>query len=225
MVRNQLVIRNRCAAAEELPHSPSRHRIRSPQALPIIAFLAYILAPASSHAEEPPNPLCTSCHNSDGNSTNPDYPKIAGLDAAYIAKQIKDFKNYKRANNVMGPLSETIDEAQIDALAKYYSKQKRAPEAVTDPSLAAKGQLIYDQGIDATAVPACGGCHETDGSGSRKFPRLAGQHTAYLISQMKNFRSGVRNNDGRMRAVARRLTEDEIVAVAEYIAGLKGGDQ
>ncbi len=223
------MIRNRCATAEQLRYSPPRPRTRSQQALtpvfPILAFLAYVLAPVTARAEEPPNPLCTSCHNSDGNSTNPDYPKIAGLDAAYIAKQIKDFKDYKRANEIMGPMSAKIDDPQIEALARYYSKQKRTPEPVLDPKLAAKGQLIYDRGIDATAVPACGGCHETDGSGSRKFPRLAGQHTAYLINQMKNFRSGARNNDGRMRAVARRLTEDETIAVAEYIAGLKGGDQ
>ena len=111
------------------------------------------------------------------------------------------------------------------ALAAYFSTRKRTPGIVTDRALAAQGQLIYDQGIDSSAVPACAGCHESDGSGWKKIPRLAGQHTTYLINQLGNFKSGVRKNDGRMRAVAKRLTEQEIKAVAEYIASLKGYDQ
>ena len=188
----------------------------------MLALLASAAAPLASHAQDAPNPLCGGCHNPDGNSIVPEYPKIAGLDAAYIAKQIMDFKNYKRVSEIMGPMSGNIAAADIGVLAAYYSKQKRTPGIVTDRGLAAQGQLIYDEGIDSSAVPACSGCHEKDGSGSKKFPNLAGQHPAYLINQMKNFKNGVRNNDGRMRAVAKRLTEQEIAAVAEYITGLKG---
>ena len=191
----------------------------------LCALLAGVLASPVVQAEDAPNPLCAGCHNPDGNSTNPEYPKIADLDAPYIVKQIRDFKSSKRISEIMGPIAAQIADGEIETLAAYYSKQKRTPGTVADPSLAAQGQLIYDQGVDSTAVPACAGCHEKDGGGSKKFPRIAGQHTAYLISQMKNFRSGIRNNEPRMRSVVRRLTDQEIVAVAEYVAGLKGDGQ
>jgi cytochrome c553 len=215
------------AVNEGVRHDRHDHRRRSPQVL-MPGFLMLTLlgfVPLTARAAEPPNPLCTNCHNADGNSTNPEYPKLAGLDAWYIAKQIRDFKNGKRFSEAMGPMAEKIAEADIGNLAAYYSGQKPTPGIVTDRRLAAQGQAIYDDGVDSTAVPACAGCHEKDGSGSKKFPRLAGQHTAYLINQLNNFRTGVRNNEPRMRSVVRRLTDQEIVAVAEYIAGLKGGEK
>ena len=214
------------APSGNLRHRRIDHKKSSPL-LPMLAFLASVSAPlaAQAQAQDAPDPLCAGCHNPDGNSIIPEFPKLAGLDAAYIAKQIKDFKNYKRVSEIMGPMSGNIAEADIGALAAYYSKQKRTPGTVTDRNLAAQGQVIYDEGVDSSAVPACAGCHEKGGGGSKKFPRLAGQHQAYLIGQMNNFKNGVRNNDGRMRAVAKRMTGQEITAVAEYIAGLKGDDQ
>jgi len=217
------------APADSLRHRRADRQKKSPRflmlAFPMLAFLASVLAPLAAQAQDAPDPLCAACHNPDGNSIIPEYPKLAGLDAVYIAKQIRDFKNYKRVSEIMGPMSGRIAEADIGALAAYFSGQKRTPGIVADRGLAAQGQLIYDEGVDSTAVPACSGCHEKDGSGSKKFPRLAGQHTAYLISQLNNFKTGVRNNDARMRAVVRRLTDQEIKAVAEYVAGLKGDDQ
>lgn len=195
---------------------------KRPPLLLVLALLASVSAPLAAQSQEPPNPLCIECHNSDGNSTNPEYPKLAGLGAAYITKQIKDFKKYKRVSEIMGPMSAKIDDAEIGALAAYFSKQKPTPGVVTDRNLAAQGELIYYEGVDRTAVPACAGCHENDAGGSNKFPRLAGQHRAYVISQLNNFRTGIRNNEPRMRSVVRRLTDQEILAVAEYVAGLKG---
>ena len=193
-------------------------------ALLMLALLASVSAPLAAQAQDAPNSMCTQCHNADGNSTNPEYPKLAGLGAAYITKQIKDFKKYKRISEIMGPMSAKISDDEIATLAAYFSKQKPAPGEVIDRDLAAQGQLIYDEGVDATAVPACAGCHEKDASGSNKFPRLAGQHRAYLIKQLNNFKVGVRNNEPRMRSVVRRLTDQEIRAVAEYVAGLKGDE-
>lgn len=207
--------------ADSLCHRLSE-RWKISSCLMMLALLASVLTPLTAQAENALNPLCAACHNPDGNSTSPRNPKLAGLDAAYITKQIVDFKSLKRADEVMGSMAGRITEPEIASLATHYSKQKRTPGIVTNPALAAQGQLIYDEGIDSSAVPACAGCHEKDGSGSKKFPRLAGQHTAYLIIQMKNFRVGLRNNDGRMRAVAKRMTDQEIAAAAEYITGLKG---
>lgn len=195
---------------------------RRKRPLLMLTLLAFVSAPLAVQGQEPPNPLCTQCHNSDGNSTIPEYPKLAGLGAAYITKQIKDFKKYKRVSEIMGPMSAKIDDAEIGALAAYFSKQKPTSGIVTDRNLAAQGELIYYEGVDRTAVPACAGCHENDASGSNKFPRLAGQNKAYVINQLNNFRTGVRNNEPRMRSVVRRLTDQEIQAVAEYVAGLKG---
>ena len=108
------------------------------------------------------------------------------------------------------------------ALAAYYAAQKAISGTVEDAALVAVGKKIYEEGNDANGVPACGGCHMEKGEGNERYPRLAGQHQAYAIQQMMNFRAGIRNNDkGRvMRVVAERMTESEIKAVAEYLATL-----
>jgi cytochrome c553 len=190
----------------------------------VLALLAFVLVPPAAQADEVPNALCTGCHNEDGNSTAPEFPKIAGLDAAYITKQINDFKKDKRVSEIMGPMANQIPDKDIPMLAAYFSKQKRTTGTVENVKLAAQGQQIYDDGIISSAVPACSGCHGEKGEGTDKFPRLAGQHTTYLITQMNNFKNAVRNNDARkvMRAVTSRMTEQEMKAVAEYITSMKG---
>ncbi|MDO8988544.1 MAG: c-type cytochrome [Sideroxyarcus sp.] len=189
-----------------------------------LAFLASALLPLAVRAEDPPNPVCTACHNEDGNSVVPDYPKIAGLDVAYFTKQIADFKKFKRVSEIMGPIATQIADSEIELLAAYYSKQKRISGVVTDQNLAAKGLMIYAEGIVDNAVPACGGCHGEKGEGANNFPRLAGQHASYTNTQLLNFKNQVRNNDARkvMRAIAMRMTEQDMQAVSEYITSLKG---
>lgn len=207
-----------------------RHKYRSPghqkRSYFAVALLlvASILLPLAVQAEGEPNALCTGCHNEDGNSTTPEFPKLAGLDAAYISKQIRDFKNDKRVSEIMGPMANQIPEKDIGFLAAYFSRQKRSAGVVTDSTLAAQGQQIFDDGILSSAVPACSGCHGEKGEGTEKFPRLAGQHAVYLVTQMNNFKNAVRNNDARkvMRAITMRMTDQEIRAAAEYITSLKG---
>jgi cytochrome c553 len=190
----------------------------------MLVFMVSIMLPLAVQAEGEPNALCTGCHNEDGNSVTPEFPKLAGLDAVYIAKQIKDFKNDKRVSEIMGPMANQIPDKDIGLLASYFSKQKRSVGTVTDQQLATQGQQIYDDGIVSSAVPACSGCHGEKGEGTDKFPRLAGQHTVYLITQMNNFKNAVRNNDPRkvMRAITMRMTEQDMKAAAEYITSLKG---
>jgi cytochrome c553 len=210
-------------SAGSLRHRRTKKYFKSSLLL-ALTVLATVLMPSAARAEGAPNPLCAGCHNEDGNSLVPDFPKIAGLDAAYITKQITDFKKYKRVSEIMGPMAAQIQDSEIPTLAAYFSQQKRTPGVVTDANLAAKGRQIYEEGILATAVPACGGCHGEKGEGTDKFPRLAGQHAAYLVLQMNNFKNVVRNNDARgvMRAITLRMTEDEMKAAAEYITSLKG---
>lgn len=175
---------------------------------------------------EPPElhlQLCAACHGPGGNSVIPDNPKLAGMDADYLLRQIADFKSGKRKSPVMGQIVATLDGDSLRKVAEYYSGQSPAPGAVADAALADKGKVIFTEGVVATAVPDCGSCHGNDGSGDAKYPRLAGQHPAYVEKQLLAFKSGERSNDakGVMAAVAKRMSEAEIRAVAQFIAGLK----
>lgn len=171
--------------------------------------------------------FCAGCHGADGNSVIPENPKLSGLDAGYLARQLADFKSGKRKSLVMGGIIQMVDAKEFLALADYFSSQKPAPGASTDARLVAQGKEIFDEGVVGSAVPACSGCHNDDGSGTEKYPRVAGQNVAYVVQQLLNFKSGERANDSRalMQAVARRMNEKEVRAVAEYVATLTGGEQ
>jgi cytochrome c553 len=171
--------------------------------------------------------LCSGCHNPDGNSVIPENPKLSGLDAEYIIRQLHDFKSGSRKSPVMGSIIPMVQEKEFEALAAYFHKQKPTLGSAVDAKLAAQGKEIYDEGIVGSAVPACSGCHNEDGSGTEKYPRIAGQHSAYLVQQLLSFKSGERSNDSKavMRAVAKRMNEKEIRAVAEYVVTLKGAEE
>lgn len=171
--------------------------------------------------------VCAGCHSPDGNSVIPENPNLAGLDAEYIVRQLQDFKNGIRKSPVMSGIISMVDEKEFEALAEFFHKQKAKPGGTVDPKLAAQGKEIYDEGIVGSAVPACSGCHNDDGSGTEKYPRIAGQHSAYVVQQLLSFKSGERANDVKavMRAVAKRMNEKEMRAVAEYVVTLKGAEE
>jgi cytochrome c553 len=164
--------------------------------------------------------LCAACHGEGGNSVVPTFPKLAGLQADYLAKQLTDFLAGRRTSDVMMPAIPTVKPGDASALAAFYASQKPVPGTVVDPALAAAGKKLYDTGNDATGVAPCSGCHLPTGEGDERNPRLAGQHQAYAIQQMMDFKTGARKNDkGRvMRVIAGRMTEAEIKAVVEYLA-------
>ncbi len=167
--------------------------------------------------------LCAGCHNPDGNSVIPENPKLSGLDKKYIRLQLEDFKSGARKNETMGAIIQGVDEGMFDDLAEFFSNQKRSVNVSDNPELVAQGQQIFEEGVFATAAPACMGCHGEDGSGSKKFPRLNGQNAPYVVNQLTNFANGARTNDakGLMQAVSKRLSEKDIAAVAEYMSTLK----
>jgi cytochrome c553 len=167
--------------------------------------------------------LCGGCHNPDGNSIIPENPRLAGLDAKYIARQLADFKSGKRSNPTMSSIIPMVDESEFKSLGKFFSQQKRLTSESANAELVAKGKQIFEEGVLATAAPACMGCHGEDGSGSDTFPRLNGQNPAYVVNQLTNFKNGGRSNDakGLMQAVAKRLSEQDMAAVAEYMSTLK----
>jgi cytochrome c553 len=166
--------------------------------------------------------VCLACHGEDGNSVVPMFPKLAGLQVEYIAKQLKDYIAGKRKNEVMAPAINDLKSSDVGGLAAHFSAQKPTPGKVEDAKLAESGKKVFDDGNTVSGVPACVGCHQADGAGNERFPRLAGQHQTYTIQQMIDFKSGTRSNDRArvMRAVAERMTEQEMKAVAEYLAGL-----
>ncbi len=192
------------------------------------ALLGMMLLTTTVYADDIPPleerlQLCGGCHNPDGNSVIPENPKLAGLDTKYLARQLSDFKSGKRESPVMSSIIPMVDEKEFKALATYFSGQKRSVGVSDKAELVAEGKQIYDEGVIGTAAPACAGCHNEDGSGSSAFPRLNGQNSTYVVNQLLNFKNSVRNNDPKavMQAVAKRLNEKEIAAVAEYITTLK----
>ena len=170
------------------------------------------------------NDVCGACHSTDGNSTSPAYPVLAGQHPEYIAKQLGEFKSGARKNAIMAPNVTNLSSDDMLNLAAYFSAQQPKPRLAKDAALVAEGQKIYKGGNAGSGVPACASCHGPAGSGIPvQFPRLAGQHAKYVLSQLKNFRSGDRANDGgkMMQVIARKMTDQEMKAVAEYINGLR----
>ena len=191
------------------------------------ALLAWAIAGACGGAGAAPPELhlqlCAACHGPGGNSIIADNPKLAGMDAEYLVRQLADFKSGKRKSPIMGQIVATLDADSLRGVVEYYSEQKAAPGIVADAALASAGKAIFTEGIVAAAVPDCGSCHGSEGAGDAKYPRLAGQHAAYVERQLLAFKSGERANDARgvMSAVAKRMSEAEIRAVAQYVAGIR----
>ncbi|MCF8211545.1 MAG: cytochrome c4 [Rhodoferax sp.] len=179
-----------------------------------------------AHAEAPEQlatTLCAACHGPDGNSVDPSIPKIAGKDAGYLRKQLKHFISGQRSNAQMSPIAQTLSEDAVVDLAKFFSTRIPNLGKVSDAALAASGKQIYEDGNSDTGVPACSGCHQSDGSGNARFPRVGGQHVAYSLQQLMDFKAGRRATDRLMATVGQRLSAQEMKAVAEYMASLDGG--
>ncbi|MDP2786506.1 MAG: c-type cytochrome [Pseudomonadota bacterium] len=178
-------------------------------------------APAESPAATAAATVCAGCHGADGNSVATTFPKLAGQQKKYLLKELKDYKNGKRVSEIMAPFMATLSEDDLAELAAYYAKQKPAPGVVGDPALLALGKALYLKGNSKTDVPSCDGCHDENGNGDGKFPRVAGQHVDYTLDQFRLYAAGRRTNGARvMQAVAERMSEQETRAVAEYMASM-----
>jgi len=197
-------------------------------------FPAVALAQSSaladpSQARQLVNQVCASCHAEDGNSVLPANPVLAGQHADYTLKQLMNFrprdgKPAERPNAVMAGMVANLSAEELRNLAAYFEVQKPKPRAARDPELVRLGQMIYRGGIVSKNVAACTACHGPNGSGiPAQFPRLAGQFPEYTAAQLRAFRAGERANDSNrmMRLVAEKLSDREIAAVAEYVAGLR----
>ncbi len=182
------------------------------------------LAAGDAAAGKAKSATCAGCHAADGNSANPEWPKLAGQHASYIVKQLQNFKDGDRENAMMAPMAAPLSAQDMEDLAAYYSQQENKP-AKADPALVEMGEQIYRGGNMSTGVAACMGCHSPSGAGNpaAKFPSLKGQHAKYTVLQLKAFKKGQRANDAgkMMRNIAAKMTDEEMEAVASYIQGMQ----
>jgi cytochrome c553 len=166
--------------------------------------------------------VCAACHGADGNSGTPANPKLAQQHPDYLVKQLQEFKNGKRPSPVMQAFAAQLSDADMKNIAFWLASQKAKTGFAKDKELVALGERIYRGGIGERQVAACAGCHSPNGAGiPSQFPRLAGQHADYTEAQLKAFRDGPRKNSLQMSQVAARLTDREMRAVADFIAGLR----
>jgi cytochrome c553 len=169
---------------------------------------------------------CGGCHGMDGNSPIPAYPKLAGQNEAYIVKQVKDFKaNSDRQNAIMlGMVAALSDEDAAD-IGAYFQAQRVRDAAVFEADKIAAGRELYKGGDMQKGIPACQACHGPDGSGTAGigYPQLGGQYVEYTLAQLKAFKDGSRKNDDKMlmRSIVDKMSDEDMTAVANYIASLK----
>jgi cytochrome c553 len=167
-------------------------------------------------------PACVSCHGAAGVSTIVQNPKLAGQHEAYLFKQLSDFKTPQRNNPIMSPLAKALTEEEMRNIAAYLDKQPAKPGAARNKDSLELGKKIYRAGIAVKQVPACASCHGATGAGiPAQFARIGGQHQDYTLAQLTAFGNGTRTNSPQMVTIAKRLSEDEMKAVADYVAGLK----
>jgi cytochrome c553 len=204
--------------------------MKSPIALLLAASLA--LPVLAQDAKAPPvdmakgqqlsTQVCGACHAADGSRGSPANPIIAGQHPEYLAKQLGEFKSGVRNNPVMKGFASPLSEADMRSVAAFYASKPTRPGTAKNKDLYTLGQKIYRGGIMDKQVPACAGCHSPTGAGiPSQYPRVGGQHADYSEAQLNAFRSGQRANSGPMAAIASRLSDREIKAVADYMAGLR----
>jgi cytochrome c553 len=164
---------------------------------------------------------CAACHGMDGNSPVPNFPKLAGQHFEYLLHELQEYKSEHRVNELMAPLVKDLSKEDMINIAAYFAAQSPAPGVVTEPGLLALGKKIYMEGNPANGLPSCEGCHEENGAGSPRYPRVAGQNVEYTLEQFRLSAAGTRKFSKKvMRVVAERTTEQEIRAVAEYMASM-----
>ncbi|HET6631839.1 MAG TPA: c-type cytochrome [Rhodanobacteraceae bacterium] len=189
------------------------------------AMVDAALASGDPEAGQTKAAVCGACHGVDGNSTSPQYPKLASQNAHYIAGQLAKFKSGERASPIMAGFAAPLSPQDMRDIAAYFSQQKIVP-GVADEALVDAGQSLFRGGDPEREIPACMSCHGPDGSGNpgAPYPHLAGQHADYVQAVLTAWKNGdVWGKDAHARimpTIAKRLTTHDIAAVSSYIEGL-----
>jgi len=212
----------------------------------ISATSSFAYAKGNSAAGKIKSASCAGCHGEDGNSMVSTFPKLAGQHASYLVNQLQAFKAGSRNAPMMAPLAMGLDPQSVQDIATFYSTQKitanslpildndddddedaPSPEenAQKLEALMALGSDLYRNGNLKSEVSACIACHGPYGGGNKfaAFPRLQGQHADYLIKALTDFKQGTRSNtaDNMMHMIAKKMTDEEIKAVAYHISMMK----
>ncbi|MBV2234715.1 MAG: cytochrome c4 [Sterolibacterium sp.] len=168
------------------------------------------------------NGRCALCHGANGESASAIYPRLAAQHPQYLAKQLRDFRDGRRKSETMSDMAQDLHDEEITGLAAFFSSKPAAARLRGDQELAAVGHYLFTKGNRWSGVPACTSCHGDKGHGTAELPRLAGQHPAYIETQLKDFNERQRTNDNAiMHSIAAKLTELEVKALSIYIGGLQ----
>jgi len=208
-----------------------------------VVFAAFTASPAfaadavkgSAEAGATKAAVCTACHGVNGNSTNPEWPVLAGQNAAYIREQLAMFKAKKRNNPIMQPIVDPLTEQDFADLAEFFSTQTPTG-GEADPSYWKAGEALYRAGDASRNIPACTACHGPAGQGNSAsgYPALRAQHSVYTVKQLQDYLTKNRYRDGTdantvyatrnsamMTTIASRLTPEDIRNLASYLQGLR----
>jgi cytochrome c553 len=174
--------------------------------------------PAKTLAEQ----VCSNCHGVDGNSVSPNFPKLAAQQEEYIVAQLNEFRNHRREDppgfEYMWGISRSLSDDQIKGLAAYFAAQKSVSPGPGNPKLVAEGKHIFEAGLPEQSVPPCSACHGDHGQGNGQFPRVAYQHSDYVIKQLTVYQRTNERPDGvAMKAVTHSLSDQNMKAVAAYL--------
>jgi cytochrome c553 len=191
----------------------------------VLGWTGTAAAAGSMEAGQAKSAACMGCHGMEGNSTNPEWPSLAGQHASYTVKQLRHFKSGERNNPLMMPMAMPLSDQDMEDLGVYFASTTARPTGETEPSKLKLGEQLYRAGNAATGVPACASCHGPAGTGNpgAAYPHVAGQHAVYSAAQLRAYKSGERATDPNMmmRSIAAKLSEVEIDAVASYLQGLR----
>lgn len=169
---------------------------------------------------------CMSCHGVDGmGNAAAGFPRLAGLPAGYLSKQLHDYREGTRQSPVMQPFAKALSEDDMRAVSAYYASLEglNLPTAYVAADPTDEAEWLAKRGDWDNIIPACNQCHGPNGQGvGESFPPLAGQHASYLKAQLNAWRNGTRRNDPNdlMKGVAERLSEEQIALITEYYATL-----
>jgi cytochrome c553 len=183
----------------------------------IFIFTLFLL-PTVAHAQtvETKALVCAACHGVNGTPQQKDHPVIWGQQLGYLFIELRDFKTGARKNDLMSPITQTLDVSDLLPLAQYFS-QKPWPNLGQPP---ATGEIAAQaQRVNASIV--CTSCHQEGFKGASTAPRLAGQNRDYLAKTMTDFRTGARANNPGMTDLMKAISESDIAALAAYIAGMQ----
>ncbi len=187
----------------------------------VAAFTANAADPEAGQAK---SATCAACHGVTGVSANPIWPSLAGQHESYLVQQLQAYQNGTRSDPMMTAMAMGLSEQDMQDIAAFYSRQT-PPTQTAEPNLIDVGQALFRGGNMETGVPACTACHGAEGAGNAAagWPRVGGQHAQYTAAQLNAYRDGTRTTDTQsiMRDIAQRMTDEEIIAVANYLQGLR----